>query len=136
MHQSLKRIRSRPEWRGTVIKDNRSKISINGSKMITKRMKRRLSKASNHFMMIRKSKISINKIVYICISSMIIMKQITISVPENKFSFFVKVVEPTQSLEDRLTAEQRKTWDNIKQGFNDLKLNEEGKLNFRPVQEL
>jgi hypothetical protein len=73
------------------------------------------------------------------------MKQITISVPENKFPFFmklmrslnfVKVVEPAQSLEDQLTPGQKKTWENIKQGFVELKLHEEGKLEFRPVEDL
>ena len=76
------------------------------------------------------------------------MKQITISVPENKFPFFmklmkslnfVKVVEPAQSLEDleeRLTPGQLKTWKNIKLGFIELKLSEEGKLTFRPIEDL
>jgi hypothetical protein len=73
------------------------------------------------------------------------MKQITIKVPENKFSFFmklmqslnfVKVVEPAPSLEDQLTPGQMETWKNIKQGFIELKLSEEGKLTFRPIEEL
>jgi len=73
------------------------------------------------------------------------MKQITIKVPENKFSFFmklmqslnfVKVVEPAPSLEDQLTPGQMETWKNIKQGFIELKLMEEGKIKSRPIQEL
>ena len=73
------------------------------------------------------------------------MKQITVKIPENKFSFFmklmeslnfVKVVEPAQSLEDQLSPEQKKTWATIKQGFIELKLEEEGKIKFRPVEEL
>ena len=76
------------------------------------------------------------------------MKQITIRVPENKFPFFmklmrslnfVKVVEPAQSLEDlesQLTPGQMKTWKNIKQGFIELKMIEEGKLKARPIEEL
>jgi len=44
------------------------------------------------------------------------MKQVTINIPEKKFSFFmtlmksldfVKVVEPAQTLEDQLTTEQK-----------------------------
>jgi hypothetical protein len=49
---------------------------------------------------------------------------------------FVKVVEPSQSLEDQLSPEQKKTWQNIKQGFIELKMIEEGKLKSRPIQEL
>ena len=73
------------------------------------------------------------------------MKQVTINIPENKFPFFmklmqslnfVKVVETTQTLEGQLTPEQKKTWQNIKQGFVELKMAEKGKLEFRPVQEL
>lgn len=73
------------------------------------------------------------------------MKQVTINIPENKYPFFmklmksldfVKVVEPTHAIEDELTADQKETWGNIKQGFEDLKLNEEGKLKFRPLQDV
>ena len=73
------------------------------------------------------------------------MKQVIINVPENKFSFFiklmrslnfVKVVETPQTSEEQLTAEQKQTWSNIKQGFVELKMAEEGKLEFRPIQEL
>jgi hypothetical protein len=49
---------------------------------------------------------------------------------------FVKVVEPAQTLEDQLTPEQKETWNNVKQGFIELKMAEEGKLEFRPIQEL
>ena len=73
------------------------------------------------------------------------MKQVTVNIPENKFPFFmklmhslnfVKVVEPAPSLEDQLSPGQKKTWENIKQGFVELKMEEEGKLKFRPVQDL
>jgi len=49
---------------------------------------------------------------------------------------FVKVVEPAQTLEDQLTTEQKETWNNVKQGFVELKMAEEGKLKPRPVQDL
>jgi hypothetical protein len=73
------------------------------------------------------------------------MKQVTINIPEKKFPFFmklmksldfVKVVETGQTLEDQLTPEQKETWHNVKQGFIELKMAEEGKLKFRPIQEL
>ncbi|MCO5950842.1 MULTISPECIES: hypothetical protein [Mucilaginibacter] len=73
------------------------------------------------------------------------MKQVTINVPENKFAFFmklmkslnfVKVVEPAKTAEEQLTSEQREIWNNVKQGFVELKMVEEGKLKDRPLQEL
>lgn len=76
---------------------------------------------------------------------LLIMKQVVINIPENKFSFFmklmkslnfVKLVESPQSLEEQLTTEQKEIWDNVKQGFEELKLVEEGKLKTRPLQEL
>lgn len=73
------------------------------------------------------------------------MKQVVINIPEKKFTFFmklmhsldfVKVVEPVGTLEDQLTMEQRQTWDNVKQGFEELKMIEDGKLKPRPLQDL
>jgi hypothetical protein len=73
------------------------------------------------------------------------MKQVTINIPEKKFPFFmklmksldfVKVVETRQTLEEQLTPEQKETWNTIKQGFVELRMAEEGKLEFRPIQEL
>ena len=49
---------------------------------------------------------------------------------------FVKVIETTQTLEDQLTPEQKETWKNVKQGFEELKMVEQGKLKSRPIQEL
>jgi len=49
---------------------------------------------------------------------------------------FVKVVEPSKTLEEQLTPGQLKTWKNIKQGFIELKLSEEGKLTLRPIEDL
>ncbi|MDR3694802.1 hypothetical protein [Mucilaginibacter sp.] len=73
------------------------------------------------------------------------MKQVIINIPEKKFPFFmklmksldfVKVVEPPKTLEEQLTPGQKETWQNIKQGFIELKMMEEGKLKARPIQEL
>ncbi len=49
---------------------------------------------------------------------------------------FVKVNEPTLTLEEQLTPEQKETWQNIKQGFEEFKMVEEGKLKSRPIREL
>ena len=73
------------------------------------------------------------------------MKQVTINIPENKFSFFmklmksldfVKVVEQKPLREEQLTPEQKEIWHNVKQGFEELKMVEEGKLKPRPLQDL
>ena len=73
------------------------------------------------------------------------MKQVIINIPEKKFSFFmklmhslnfVKVIEPAQTLEEQLSPEQKEVWENVKQGFIELKMMEEGKLKSRPIQEL
>jgi hypothetical protein len=73
------------------------------------------------------------------------MKQVTINIPENKFGFFMKlmksldfvnVVEPAKTAEEQLTTAQRATWENIKQGFIELRMVEEGKLESRPIEEL
>ena len=49
---------------------------------------------------------------------------------------FVKVVEPETSLENRLTVEQKETWNNVKQGFIELNLANEGKEEFRPIEDI
>jgi len=49
---------------------------------------------------------------------------------------FVKVVEPAELSEEELSVEQKEVWGNVKQGFVELKLIEEGKLKSRPLQEL
>lgn len=73
------------------------------------------------------------------------MKQVIVSVPENKLSVFmklmhslnfVKVVDAPLTLEEQLTPAQKKIWENVKQGFIELKLAGEGKLELRPIQEL
>ena len=47
-----------------------------------------------------------------------------------------KVQKSGKTLEGQLTSAQKKTWKNIKQGFVELKLADEGKLELRPKQEL
>ena len=47
-----------------------------------------------------------------------------------------RALKGSETLEGQLTLSQKETWSNIKRGFEELKLAEEGKLKFRPVQEL
>ncbi|WP_159440735.1 hypothetical protein [Mucilaginibacter sp. OK098] len=39
-----------------------------------------------------------------------------------------------KSLESQLTPAQKEIWGNIRQGFIELKLAEEGKVKFRPIR--
>ena len=47
-----------------------------------------------------------------------------------------EVKEDKPSAESQLTPAQRKTWRNIRQGFEELKLVREGKMQTRPLQDL
>lgn len=75
------------------------------------------------------------------------MRQVTLEIPEKDYEFFIRLVknlkfvkladaEPSADPEAQLTPAQRKTWANIKKGFEELKLVEQGKLQTRPLQDL
>jgi len=72
------------------------------------------------------------------------MKQITISVPDEKFNFFMQLVnaidfakiESQDKLESSLTDAQKATWENVKAGFEEYKLVEQGKRKARPIEAL
>jgi hypothetical protein len=55
---------------------------------------------------------------------------------ENKSPAYNKGSITSQTSEDRLTPRQKETWNNIKQGFMELKMVEEGKAKSRPAEEL
>lgn len=72
------------------------------------------------------------------------MKQITLNIPDNQFSFFmqlvdslkfVQIAEPS-SIENSLSTSQKATWNNIKAGFEELKQIEQGKTKARPIEDL
>lgn len=72
------------------------------------------------------------------------MRQITIQVPDQQYEFFMQLVrnlkfvkvKQESPLESQLTSSQKKTWKNIKQGFEELKLVEQGKAKTRPLKEV
>ena len=72
------------------------------------------------------------------------MKQITISVPDGQFAFFMQLVkaldfvkiENEDTLEKSLSPAQRETWENIKAGFEEYRLTETGKQIARPLDAL
>jgi hypothetical protein len=74
------------------------------------------------------------------------MEQITLNIPDNKVSLFIQMIGDLDfvkikerkkvSLEDELTPGQKKTWKNIKRGFEEMKLVETGIIKVRPIQEL
>jgi uncharacterized protein YpbB len=67
-----------------------------------------------------------------------IMEQITLNIPDTKVSYFIKLISDLDfvkikerkkvSLEDELTSAQKKTWKNIKKGFEEMKMVEAGKM--------
>ena len=75
------------------------------------------------------------------------MRQVTLEIPDKDYEFFIRLVKnlkfvklagesPAADPEAQLTPAQRKTWANIKKGFQELKLVERGKLQTRPLQDL
>jgi uncharacterized protein YpbB len=75
-----------------------------------------------------------------------IMEQITLNIPDTKVNYFIKLISDLDfvkikerkkvSLEDELTPAQKKTWKNIKKGFEEMKMVEAGKMKARPIQDL
>lgn len=72
------------------------------------------------------------------------MRQITIQVPDQQYEFFMQLVrnlkfvkvKQESPLEAQLTPSQKKTWKNIKQGFEELKQVEEGKMTTRSLKQV
>lgn len=72
------------------------------------------------------------------------MRQITIQIPDQQYDFFMQLVRQLKFvkikkeilLEEQLTSSQQETWKNIKQGFEELKLVEQGKAKTRPIKEV
>ena len=72
------------------------------------------------------------------------MKQLTVEIPDNQFAFFmnlienlkfVQIVEPS-ILEKSLSEDQKEIWENIRNGFYEIKMVEKGELKSRPVGDL
>jgi uncharacterized protein YpbB len=73
------------------------------------------------------------------------MEQVTLNIPDTKISSFIAMIKRLDltienrkkiSLEDELTPAQKKTWKNIKKGFEEMKMVEAGKMKARPIQDL
>ncbi|AEI51308.1 hypothetical protein [Runella slithyformis] len=72
------------------------------------------------------------------------MRQITIQVPDQQYEFFMQLVrnlkfvkvKQESPLEAQLTPSQKKTWKNIKQGFEELKQVEDGKMKTRSLKQV
>jgi hypothetical protein len=69
-------------------------------------------------------------------------KQIHLEVQAKQYRFVLKLLEAlpfvrvSKPSEPALTTEQKATYDNVQQGFKELKLMREGKLQAQPIQEL
>ena len=74
------------------------------------------------------------------------MEQITLNIPDTKVSLFIQMISDLDfvkikerkkvSLEDELTPAQKKAWAIIKEGFEEMKMVEAGKIKARPIQDL
>ena len=78
------------------------------------------------------------------------MKQLILNIPDNRFGFFMEVLKNFEfvrvdsksdkktlsEIESVMSPHKRKIWRDIKEGLNDVKLIEEGKLKAKPLKEL
>jgi hypothetical protein len=75
------------------------------------------------------------------------MKQVVLNIPDNEYQFFMKVIknfpfvkidEKRNKLleqEEKLSASKRKIWGNIKEGYNEVELIEQGEINGKTSKE-
>ena len=74
------------------------------------------------------------------------MRQVTLEIPDKDYEFFIRLVKNLKFVklageslaadpEAQLTPAQCKTWANIKKGFEELKLVEQGKMQTRPASD-
>lgn len=78
------------------------------------------------------------------------MKQLVLNIPDNKFDFFMELInnftfvkvdkktdkKQLQDLEQSLSPAKRKTWEDIKQGLNEVNQIEKGTLKGKSLKEL
>ena len=69
------------------------------------------------------------------------MKQIVLSVKENKLDFFLELVRclgfvKVEKKEEKMSEWKKQTLANIRRGLEEMKLVEEGKMKSRPLKEL
>lgn len=72
------------------------------------------------------------------------MRQITISVPDEKFNFFLQLlhalsfvqIENQDELVNALTNEQKAAWEDVKAGTGERGLEEEDDTEARPIEAL
>ncbi len=70
------------------------------------------------------------------------MRQVILNVPESQFAFFMKLVrslnfieiEESAKADNSLSSEQKETWENIKAGFQEMEMVDEGLITSRPIQ--
>lgn len=65
------------------------------------------------------------------------MKQITINIPENKYSFFIALVKHLgfEKVREESVGASDEVLKGLEQGFREIKLIEEGKLKSRPAKD-
>lgn len=65
------------------------------------------------------------------------MKQITLNIPDSKFTFFMELIKSLSfvKVEEDQEPTKEEILANIKQGFKEMRLVEKGKLKSRPAKE-
>lgn len=75
------------------------------------------------------------------------MKQIVINIPDSEYRFFMKVIKnfpfvevdekknKLLELEEKLSPGKQKIWSGIKEGLNEVKMIEQGKLKAKSAKE-
>lgn len=65
------------------------------------------------------------------------MKQITINIPDNKYSFFIELVKNLglEKVKEEPVGTSEKVLKDIEQGFREVKLIQEGKMKGTPLKD-
>jgi len=65
------------------------------------------------------------------------MKQITINIPDNKYSFFLELVKNLglEKVKEEPVSADEEVLRSLEQGFKEVKLVQEGKLKSRPLKD-
>jgi hypothetical protein len=65
------------------------------------------------------------------------MKQITVNIPDNKYSFFLELVKNLglEKVKEEQVETKEEVLKGIEQGFNEVKLIQEGKMKGTPLKD-
>ena len=70
------------------------------------------------------------------------MRQLVLNIPENKYNFFLKVIENfsfvkvSEEKEIKLTHKQKQFIDDTKQALNDVEMHQQGKIKLKTIDQV